>query len=375
MLALGACAGPAAAPGSDLPAEVDAAEVPRAPADAARAVDARPAVDGVAVDGPAHGPPDVAAPGGEPDAAPALPPDAGGVALDARTEPAGPLGPFPLAAIQAAKPEVFVASDARVEGPSWRSTDGSLFFAADGLGLMRADPQGKLYRYYPTLDPVGSFALADGSVLLCEKQHILLQMFPDGKLGIIVGGGGAAGFCNDITVDAEGTIYFSDSRAGAIMRVTPAGVLTRLVGGRSYTNGVEVDRESKYLYFSDTGANMLFRVPLGQDGAAAEKLGSMIADGMAIDAWGNLWLAQVTAGQINVYDPVARKVLATFNAGGPQTTNLTFGGPGHDTLFTTVAKKGIMRLAVGARGFAHPGAAKYALKGMVDLAPANTPVP
>jgi sugar lactone lactonase YvrE len=287
--------------------------------------------------------------------------------------PAPPLGDFPLTGLQAAKPELFAATTARVEGPSWRA--GEVFFAADGLGLMRADDQGHVFRYQPTLNPVGSFTLGDGSLLVCEKKHVLLQIFADGKIGVLVGEGGAAAFCNDITVDGAGNVFFSDSRAGAIMKLTPAGDLTKWVTGRKYPNGLEVDRKNEFLYFSDTGVNTLFRVPMtaGGTAGAVESLGPMIADGMAIDAWGNLWLAQVTAGQAMVYDPNKRQIIARVNAGGPQSTNLTFGGANNDTLFTSVAGKGIMRIAVGVRGFSHPGAAHYAVKAMLDLPPANTP--
>jgi sugar lactone lactonase YvrE len=325
-------------------------------------------------------PPDAATgPRDQPDSvappAPALTADAApGVPDSAPISPIGgpppPLGPFPLAAVQAAKPALFAATSARIEGPSWRK--GEVIFAADGGGLMRADAQGKIYRYFPTLDPVGSFTLADDSVLLCEKKYILLQLFPDDTIGVIVGEGGAAGFCNDITVDADGNIYFSESHKGAIMKVTPAGELTTFVAGRRYPNGLEIDRANEVLYFSDTAVNQLFRVPLR--GGAVESLGAMIADGMAIDAWGNLWLAQVTAGQGIVFDPQKRAVLARVPLGGPQATNLVFGGPDHDTLFSTVAGKGITRIPVAVRGFSHPGAPRYALKSMLDLKPTNTPL-
>jgi sugar lactone lactonase YvrE len=343
--------GPAPPPdGAD--EEMDASPPPRPPDAVAPGMDAALEADGVAT------------PIGE-DAAPH--PDAAPPAVDG---PPAPLGDFPLTAALAAKPELFAGLSARVEGPSWRN--GEVIFAADGVGMMRADAQGKVYKFFPTLNPVGSFALADGSLLVCEKKYILLQLFPDDTLGIIVGEGAAAGFCNDITVDADGNIYFSESRMGAIMKVTPAGQLSRFLGGRSYTNGVEIDRENKFLYFSDTGNNTLYRAPLA--GGAAESLGGMIADGMAIDAWGNLWLAQVTAGQGIIYDPTRRQILGRVGLGGPQATNLVFGGPARDTLFATVASKGIMRIPVGVRGFSHPGAAKYALQGMLDLKPANTPV-
>jgi sugar lactone lactonase YvrE len=326
------------------------------------------ASSGIAGDAPAEGPTPTPGDGAGAGDAGASSDSSGGNPIGM---PAPPVGAFPLAAVQAAKPTLYAATTARVEGPTWRA--GDVFFAADGVGLMRADGAGKVFRYHPMLNPIGSFTLADDSLLVCDKQHVLVQIFSDGKVARLVDGGTT--FCNDITVDGAGNVFFSDSRAAAIMRLTPAGALSRWASARKYPNGLEIDREGKFLYFSDTGVNLLFRVPIAADGTAGavESLGPMIADGMAIDAWGNLWLAQVTAGIVMVYDPGKRQIIARIDAGGPQATNLSFGGPQHDTLFTTVAGKGIMRVPVGVRGFSHPGAAHYTVKAMLDLVPANTP--
>jgi hypothetical protein len=57
-------------------------------------------------------------------------------------------------------------------------------------------------------------------------------------------------------------------------------------------------------------------------------------------------------------------------------TNLTFGGPNADTLFVSTESHGVFRIPVGARGAPRfPGAAKYALKGYVNIAPIDQPVP
>jgi sugar lactone lactonase YvrE len=288
--------------------------------------------------------------------------------------PPPPLGPFPLAAVQAARPELVAAVPAHNEGPAWR--DGEVFFAADGMGLLRADAQGKVYRYHPSLNPVGARTLADGTILLCEKKYILLQMFRDGRLGVLVGEGTEAVFCNDVTVDAAGDVFFTDSRTRGIMRLTPEGQMTRAASSPgAQANGIEVDPGNHFVYFSDTGANALFRAPLTTGGlGAVERLAPAICDGMAFDAWGNLWMAQITLGQAFIYDPGTRQVIGKVNMGGPEATNLVFGGPANDQLYTTVVNKGLMRVPVGARGFSHPGAAKYAVKMMLDLTPANTPL-
>jgi sugar lactone lactonase YvrE len=282
-----------------------------------------------------------------------------------------PLGEFPLAAVRMARSERLVAISAHIEGPTWR--DGFLFFAHDGeSALMRLSiADRRLVRYHPGLDPVGSLLLADGSLLVCDKQRagkpeVVVQLFPDGKVGVL--GDGSAPLCNDITVDAEGNIFFSDYR-GAIFKITPDGKQSRALG--VLANGVEVDPTGKYLYFNL--GNSVQRAPIAPGGT----LGSpqMViggdGDGCAFDMWGNYWFADFRAGQIVIVDTAKRQVLHRIGvAGGP--TNLTFGGPNRDTLFVTADNSGIHQINVGARGFpGHPGAASYAIKRM--LAPAPMP--
>jgi gluconolactonase len=306
---------------------------------------------------------DAALPTATPDAQAA--PDAA-VAPDAA---AAPVGEFPIDKVKAARASMVATIAAHTEGPSWREA-GDVVFAADGSGLMRLGSDGKVSRYHPGLAPVGSYALADGSVLLCEKTHIVVQLFPDGKVGVVADQfqGQKIGFCNDLTVDGQGNIYFTEAHAGIIYRITPEGAVARVAGGYNYPNGIEVDPQSKFLYFV-TGSRLL-RIALPASGdtfPAPEPAGTVGADGMAFDVWGNLWVA--AGDRVVVFDPVKKASIASVDAGGG-TTNLTFGGPARDTLYVTL-NGGIARIPVGVRGFLHPGAARYAIKAMLDLTPAN----
>src|SRR4051812_9656574 len=171
-IALGAlaCGSSAAPPASD-PPEQDAAAPVGGKAGSSDAK-APPIVDAATATPPdANDSADTATlpPDGE-DAASMPGPDAAPTTPDA---PSSPLGPFPLEAIKAAKPTLYVSAGTHLEGPSWH--DGELFFAADGggYGLMRVDAAGKLYRYQPKLTPIGTFALADGSLLACDHTYFL----------------------------------------------------------------------------------------------------------------------------------------------------------------------------------------------------------
>src|SRR5207244_13474577 len=96
------------------------------------------------------------------------PPDGPATSPDAATA----LGPFPLAAVKAMTPQPYRAANAHLEGPSYRFKTDDILFAADGAGwgLMRVDADRKLYRYHPKLSPVGSYLLADGSLLVCDHK-------------------------------------------------------------------------------------------------------------------------------------------------------------------------------------------------------------
>jgi gluconolactonase len=296
--------------------------------------------------------------------------DEGPLPADAGTDAAA--GPFPLASVLATKPELVAKIGGHIEGPSWR--DGDLFFAAVGHGLLRMDAAGKLYRYLPDLAPLGTFKLADGRLLVCDDKHTLVLVTRAGTVEVLASGG----VCNDITVDAAGNIYFSDF-IGTVYRITPEGVQTKAVTGLRAPNGVDVDPASQYLYILPRPSD-IYRVAIDASGpkGAPEKLGSTggrVNDGCVFDEGGNLWGVNYYEGTIAIFDPIKKQVLGTLGAGGGGLTNLTFGGPNNDTLFTTIDNHGVYRLAVGVRGFAgHPGAPQYTSKGTLPIKVLDQPL-
>jgi sugar lactone lactonase YvrE len=293
--------------------------------------------------------------------------EAAGVSADG-----GETGAFPLEAVKSARPEKYVSLTGHLEGPSWRN--GELFLAQEGAGLLLVDATRKVHRYLPQLGPAGSYALADGSLLLCDHTDTVVDVLTDGKVAVL-GSGGV--FCNDLTVDKAGNIYFSDygEPSGNVYRITPDGRQEKAVTGVSAPNGVEVDPASVYLYIA-VSHNGVVRVKLGETLPLGppERVVMMVngTDGMAFDEWGHLWMALYTPGTLGIYDPATQKILATIDAGGHPVTNLTFGGPHRDEVFTTVDNQGVFRIPVGAAGFAgHPGAPHYTPKRVLPFMAAN----
>jgi sugar lactone lactonase YvrE len=266
--------------------------------------------------------------------------------------------------VKAGKPVLLGRVNTQTEGPSFR--DGSVYFASDGNGLVRVDDAGKLWKYHPRLAPVGTYLLADGSLLVCDKTYTIVQVFKDGSVGSLFSPAdhAKADFCNDLSLDARGDVYFTNSHSGDVWRLSVAGALDKVVAGQDFPNGVEVDRAGSSLYLSAGGA--LWKIALPQ------KVGPGGADGMAFDAWDHLWLSLYSTGQLAVWDPITRQTIASVPAGGTGSTNVCFAD---GAVYTTVANKGVYKVAIpGIRGFLHPGARQYTIKQMLDFKPVNDPL-
>jgi gluconolactonase len=190
---------------------------------------------------------------------------------------------------------------------------------------------------------------------------------------------------NDVTSDAQGRIYFTDTRyrgdeslelPHAFYRIDPNGKLTRLATDLVRPNGIEVSPDGRRLYVFESNNN----APINPKGPATDKFGvvggaviaydldkagnisngrvffrsdpGMAADGSAMDTEGNLYLAQHNGNpdapkcDIVVLSP-SGKVLGHLPVPGKGlTTNLAFGRgvDRHSLYVTTGAPWGLYRI-------------------------------
>jgi sugar lactone lactonase YvrE len=126
---------------------------------------------------------------------------------------------------------------------------------------------------------------------------------------------------NDVTEDAAGNVYVSDSFQGVIWRTGPSGgvatawvdsALLRTSGVPPFgANGLRFDRAGTALFVANTGDDTIVRIPVanGTPGAPAVFLNGVNgADGIAVDPDDNLWVVANQSDEIVVVDPQGRTI-------------------------------------------------------------------
>lgn len=152
---------------------------------------------------------------------------------------------------------------------------------------------------------------------------------------------------NDLTVRADGTVYFTDpnfqrgnrpdemaGRTG-VYRVS-GGVVSLVDDTIAQPNGVVLAPDGNTLYVGGNSAGKIYKYPVladGSTGPRTEFASVSGADGATIDCAGNLYWASHSDGRIHVFAPDGR-ALGTVSA-GTNTTNAAFGGADGRTLFVT----------------------------------------
>lgn len=170
---------------------------------------------------------------------------------------------------------------------------------------------------------------------------------------------------NDVCLDLQGNIYFSDPTGsseenpiGAIYRIAmdddnrPTKV-TRLDEGLAYPNGLAVHPDQRRFYLAESRTNRLLGYDLKPDGTLSNKrvvieFPTETLDGIMFDEHGRIWIARWTNKTVDVVDVDTGKPLASYPAGGDRVTNLCWW---ERSLYVTVAgQHSIHRMEVGVRG-------------------------
>jgi gluconolactonase len=190
-----------------------------------------------------------------------------------------------------AKLKVEAAGGSGGEGPAWDPKLGLL--TSGGGHIYQLDRKGQSRIYRKNAGTNGLLFDAKGRLLACEPAlRRVTRTERDGTITVLTDRyqGKRYNQPNDITVDSQGRIYFSDPRYGnpkgmelfdaagknieGIYRIDPDGKVTRVTGRElERPNGVLVSADDRYLFVADNnndtagGARKLWRFQLRKDGS------------------------------------------------------------------------------------------------------------
>jgi gluconolactonase len=308
----------------------------------------------------------------------------------------GLLRPAGVVAPETQWEEVSRAGVAYAEGVV-AAKDGSIYVSdVTRTGLVRENnPRGTIYRLDPAtgltskyLEPsgmsIGLHVDKNGDLIIAQEadtggRAILRRNLATGKTDIVANAyrGRRLNSPNDVTSDARGRIYFTDARYGsfepmelpnAVYRVDPDGTIVQLSTDILRPNGIEVSPDGKRLYVSASNTPRLAPNPNGPakdrfgitmggvavydldaegniaNGRVFYRRDDLLADGMAMDSDGNLYVAMHNAnprdpkGDIVALDPGGALLAQLPLPAAVLPTNLGFGrGADAGMLYMTTA--------------------------------------
>lgn len=189
----------------------------------------------------------------------------------------------------------------------------------------------------------------EGRLLFTQFDGKLTRLDKDGKLTVLAEKfeGKSFNMLNDLTVAADGTVYFTDFGASkeadhlehsGVYRLTPDGQVALTVKDVASPNGVALSNDNKTLYVALYGDAKIMAYDLA-DGAASNPRvfaeisdpaakGRSSPDGLKVDAKGNVWTTGV--GGVWALDAKGKRI-ARILVSAPH--NLCFGGADGKTVF------------------------------------------
>jgi gluconolactonase len=262
-----------------------------------------------------------------------------------------------LAALIAPQAEVQkLAGDCQfTEGPAYSPRGYLLFSDIPNNRIVRLDADGKLTNYLkPSGQANGLVFDAGGHLYACqgEARRVVKINAVDGKLEVLAErfDGKRLNSPNDLALDGQGGLYFTDPRYGqrtddleqpvmGVYYVSRDGKVSRVIESLPRPNGILVSPDGKLLTVANPNVREIWQYPItgpGQLGAGKviftgdEQLDGGGPDGMAHDAEGRIYatysgIVVLTAdGALIGRIPVPERP-----------ANCTFGGPEGKTLYIT----------------------------------------
>ncbi|MBI3909936.1 MAG: SMP-30/gluconolactonase/LRE family protein [Armatimonadetes bacterium] len=263
------------------------------------------------------------------------------------------------------EPYPVVADIEFAEGPTF-DQKGNLYFVnyiRNGT-IGRKTPDGTVSVWCETGGQAnGLKADAEGYLIAADYGgKRILRIHPDGRqIQVLADQYDGQPFLgpNDVCLDLEGNIYFSDPTGsgrdkpiGAVYRIDIRDRRCRKLDvGLAFPNGLAVSPDQQRFFLAESGTNRLLVYDLTPAGEIANRrvarqFETDTLDGIICDEFGRLWIARWTNRTVDVVSPEG-ELLQSYPAGGDWVTNLCWWGT---QLFVTVAgEHSIHRFEVGVR--------------------------
>jgi gluconolactonase len=149
---------------------------------------------------------------------------------------------------------------------------------------------------------------------------------------------------NDLVVDAQGGVYFTDPNEQNVYYVAPKGEVLRVASGLARPNGVLLSPDERTLYVLPSGAPHVLAFAIESPGRVREQ--RVLAelkqpetgmprggDGLTVDTRGNLYCTQPGLSAIQVISPEGKTLGLIRFPEAP--SNCAFGGADMKTLYVT----------------------------------------
>jgi len=268
-----------------------------------------------------------------------------------------------------------------LEGPVWVADPGYLLVSdlAPATGAEQVQPS-TIRRLVPPA-PAETFvanAGSNGLALTPDGQRILAAthdnrtvsafQLSDRARSVVAADyqGRAFNSPNDVTVRADGVVYFTDPSFQRGRRPDAMGGRTgvfRVVNGQvalvdnsvRQPNGIALSPDGSTLYVGAFGENRIYAYQVRPDGSTGQRtVFATIAspDGVTVDCAGNVYWVSHSEGRVHVFSP-SGAALGTISS-GTQATNAAFGGTDRRTLYITAGRTGdygIYSIQLGVPGY------------------------
>jgi gluconolactonase len=228
--------------------------------------------------------------------------------------------------------------------------EGNIFFSdIPGNRIHKWSLDGKLSTFMENSEGAnGLFFDKEGNLIAClGATGKIASIDPQGKKTILAEKyeGKPFNSPNDLWVDPNGGVYFSDPRYGSMDNLPQDGEhvyylsadrkkLIRVVSDMTKPNGLIGTPDGKTLYIADPGADKTYVYKINPDGTLSDKkvFAQQGSDGMTLDQNGNVYL---TDQAISIYTPSGKQI-GTIQV--PQTPSNVCFGKDKKTLFITARK-------------------------------------